>query len=142
MENKEDFYKMIEDRKKVSRRIHNSNCIGTTLYLVGEAEEDNWTRRGHTRILNKMKISETPEKGYVVQWLNNQGYTYHLAVVADVNPLKFDTRNGSVPLEENQNFERTNHIYGKQRCFKELKYRVPSKLQKILDAEESQWTDN
>ena len=82
-----------------------------------------------------MKTSETPEKGYIIQWLNNQGYTYHLALISNTNPLMLDTRNGFVPLEENEKFEKTNSIYGTQRCFNEIKFRIPSKLQRILDKE-------
>jgi len=138
METKRDFYKMIADNRRKLKN-NTSNCIGTSLYLVGEIKEDKHLYGNHNKILEKLKESNTPKLGYLVGWENNFKNIYHLAVVVNENPLTLTTRNGiNKPVLKNQLFKETDSIYKDSLEYsnKKNKFFIPSKLQKIVNNED------
>lgn len=137
MKTKRDFYKMIAERR---RNIidHTSDCIGTGLYLVGEKETD-YIGVSDGVIMNNLKTSKKPEVGYLAAWRDHEESVYHLATIVKKNPLTLSTRNGAgYPFTRNELFEKTHNGYTgypRDTKFKDVKFLIPSKLQKILGIE-------
>ena len=141
MKTREDFYEMIERRKEfLSNR--NSDCFGTALFLVGEKNCYN-PETEPEKYLSKLKKADEPEVGYLIDWEDRNSSAYHLAVVKQKDPLTLMTKNGRIgSFYEDQPFEETDYLYDEMiedfGIFKERNnFYVPSKLQKILDVEES-----
>lgn len=136
-----EFYEMIEERKK-NVFDGKSDCAGTALYLVGEIDEDKAVVNPE-KYLSRLEKTGSPEIGYLIDWEDEKNNSYHLAVVANKEPLTLLTRNGSkAKFEEWQSFKETDYIYDELISdFGIIKKRnnfyVPSKLQKIIDMEES-----
>lgn len=135
--NTKEFYSLMNSN---SRRIKNgkSNCIGTALYLVGETDQDEYLWKGCQSFFNKMAKSNQPELGYLVVWTNLEDTIYHAAVITGKAPLTIAMRNGvDGPFYPNTSFEYADNEYKSYLSFKEVKYFVPSKLQKVLEKEDN-----
>jgi len=135
MKDKKEFYKCIIDKRKIVKEKV-SNCIGTALYLVGEIKKDKFIWEGREEIFNKLIKSKKPKLGYLVAWDNNSFDLAHAAVITGLNPLTIASREG-----EKGEFLTQYQIEGDKLCvknhkFTEIKYFIPSKLQKILEKEE------
>ena len=143
METKKDFYnslnKNILEIKSTDSYIgsHKTNCIGTALYLVGEKFKDEHVEDETEIIFNKFVESANPEIGYLVGWINKRNKIYHAAVIVKTNPLLVANRDGiGVPFYSHEKFNEINSMHTESHeNFKEIKYFIPSKLQKILEME-------
>jgi len=137
MENKKDFYSNLNHnrRKNVQGEGIFSNCIGTALYLVGEKEKDEYLWKGRQKILRKLIPANSPELGYLVSW-EHKGKTFHLGVVVNKTPLKIAERDGAKgKFNPSKSFTQITEGYFFWEEGDEVKYYIPSKLQKILEKE-------
>ncbi|NCO18362.1 hypothetical protein COT60_02535 [Candidatus Pacearchaeota archaeon CG09_land_8_20_14_0_10_30_9] len=137
MENKKDFYSNLNHnrRKNVQEEGIFSNCIGTALYLVGEKEKDEYLWKERQKILRKLTPANSPELGYLVSW-ERKGKTFHLGVVVNKTPLKIAERDGCEgPFNPSKLSTEIDERYFLGEKGDEVKYYIPSKLQKILEKE-------
>ena len=135
---KKEFYSMINSNRRNAGRVK-SDCIGTTLYLIGEREKEGPIWGEHTEVFNNFIQSKEPGLGYIVAIIDTFNEIYHTAVITNLNPLKVASKNGGgwaafYPKKElekviNQYAGATGH------SFKEIKYFIPPKLQRILEKE-------
>ena len=133
-----EFYSELNKRRKelLEKRMFSSNCAGTALYLVGERGVDLYTPREIAEmILNRLTQAKSSELGYLASWESN-GETLHLAVVVNKNPLKLAEREGyKGPFNPSKSFTQITEGYSFWKEGDEVKYYIPSKLQKILEKE-------
>ena len=129
---------MIAERRR-NLKDDFSNCISTALYLVGETDNDSHIEYPD-KYIQKLKKTDNPSLGCLIDWEDIISGTYHMAVIVKENPLMLSTRNGSGEnFIKNQLFSETDSIYKETiwRYKEKNNFYIPSKLQKILDAEES-----
>lgn len=132
METKREFYKMIAEKRRLIKSIGVSNCIGTVLYLVGEQTFDE-KGDSFSNPIQSWEISKEPVIGYVIEWYDKNNVTFHAGVISGINPLSVFHR------EKNRGLYHSSQDIGKIReenlPFLKKQFRIPSKLQKILDKE-------
>src|SRR4030042_1503046 len=89
-------------------------------------------------IFSKLTKSDKPRPGCIAGWVNLEENIYHAAVITGINPLTVAMRNGSDgPFYPNESFDYTNNQFSNYLVFKEIRYFIPSKLQKIINPEAS-----
>jgi len=131
---KRDFYVSLSNNRKNIVQGEKLNCFGTALYLVGAKDKDKYSFPDDTDFFKKSIQSKNPGVGYVVGWIDNSKNIYHVAVITGINPLTVSTRNGlGRPFLPKEKFDDVDKFYRNVSDFKEIKYFIPSKLQKILD---------
>lgn len=141
--NKEDFYKMIEDRGK-NIKDGKSNCFGTALYLTGEKDIDEYEEIFQSKYFKKLKESNKPEKGFLIIWYHEgltSSYPMHAGVIKNVETLLVSNRRSASgnfhsddSLNDLESFYSKNYPGGRFDSSK-FKYLIPPKLQKILEEE-------
>ncbi len=137
---RENFYKMIEERE---RTIENgkSNCFGTALYLTGEKDIDTHEKIVDPQYLKELQEVQNPEKGFFIVWYDQNSRPVHIGVIKNSKPLYFSNKTHSQgEFHSNETMDSLKEFY--QKNFpkfnledKKIKYLVPSKLQKILEEE-------
>ncbi|MEA3414182.1 MAG: hypothetical protein U9Q99_01510 [Nanoarchaeota archaeon] len=133
MENRERFYKLMEERKEIVKKNYDSNCIGTAFYLIGEQEEDNseLSRENIESKINKMKKLEFPQKGALLK-MSSEGKVQHLAVISNLFPFRVYSRNGAHSEFKEQNFEEMCKEY-KWLNNPSIEYFEPGKLNQLME---------
>jgi hypothetical protein len=126
----ESFYEFMKERiKKTERR--ESNCGGTSLYIVGDSDIDIRASRNLLKLkLSRMKKSATPGLGYVVSWEENRE-PFHVAVIYKENPFEIVHRTEANGLLTSRNLEEFNKFMFKATNLKPV-YRIPHKLEEEL----------
>lgn len=142
METRRDFYKFVNGKKRTLMIYGDSigkDCVGTSLYLTGEVSDETFPcGKEADKIINQLKESNFPNLGNLVAWQKENGETYHLATIVKENPLILAHRFGfNKGFFSKESFEDINNFYSIKEENSRVKYLVPSRLQKILDKEES-----
>jgi hypothetical protein len=112
---------MINERIALCRGTERSNCIGTSLYIAGEKDKDEFHRlsEAYESLMNLTKLPN-PTCGCLIAWhyhhLISAGecgiYTVHMGVVTSINPLLVTSRDGCMgKLIEDEPFEDTTKPY-------------------------------
>jgi hypothetical protein len=144
MKTKEDFYAFLNNNINEIKRTdsysasHKTNCIGTALYLVGEQSQDENVDAETESIFSRFTESATPETGYLVGWIDKWDRIYHAAVITKTTPLRVANRHAiGEHFSHDSSFNETNELHTEEMrgYFKETKYFIPSKLQKIINME-------
>ena len=97
-------------RKDIFVRIlrRDVNCAGTTLYLIGAAENDKYveSKTLHLNYLSKLTITTQPAIGCIVAWTGKYQHsgslfvpvdyinTRHIGVITTLDPIKVTHRDG------------------------------------------------
>ena len=105
----------------ISRWVREANCIGTALYISGEADREEYVdpTDAHRKRLSLLRKLERPVEGCIVAWQGNwhsdplgrvlteDTYTNHTGIVVSLSPLLVTHRKGigtgltrQQPLEE------------------------------------------
>ncbi len=144
MKAKTRFYREMEGKIKSVESSGTSNSLGTALYVALERTKDEFVQRyGSEEVLEGLQESEKPERGYLVGWFSKhiaEGKApFHAGVVTHVNPLQVaERRRAQGDFSKSASFDEVDSsIRNSEEYLKtmDVKYFVPSKLQKILDRE-------
>ncbi|MDA3837074.1 MAG: hypothetical protein PF542_05620 [Nanoarchaeota archaeon] len=141
LQEKERFYDFIEGKIELAKENLGCNCLGGTFNGVGEISKDtNLHPWDAAKILNSLVEVCAPSRGYIVVWAYSDGTPYHSAIIADENCTKAISRNGgNKVIEADIDIDELHNTYDNYSGFKgEVKYFIPSKLQKILESEAQQ----
>lgn len=141
METRRDFYKILAKRLKGDPNAENiANCHGYSLFVCGEKDEERYVSK-YSSPFDELSKSNKAYLGYLALWRNKDGFISHSGIVRNVNPLVISNRrevSGIVfnkdTLESLSDFYQTK--YPEFKFFKhDLEFRIPSKLQNIINAE-------
>lgn len=142
METKRDFYRSILKRLNGDPNAERiANCNGYSLFVCGEKDRERFVSGKYSTYFDELTKSEKASLGYIAVWRDKEGIIKHSGVVRNANPLVVSGRrevSGKVFTKDNihslSNFYQEEYADFK---FSEqnLEFRVPSKLQKIIDAE-------
>lgn len=100
----------------------------------------NERRKNVLNRLTKTSTEKDPKLGYIVAWKRRNPFskeeeeqTYHMAVVTNENPLRV-TRDGETrEVNRSQSLKEVQGKYGSMEPEGDLKYYIPSKLEKALN---------
>jgi len=136
--NKKEFLKMINTRRKKDNGKFDMSAHSRVAYLVGESNEEEFYKRIN---YEKLNLSKSPEVGYLACWKNDEEEYTHSAVITNLNPFKFSNRRCvNAPASNKDSISDLKVFYDSH--FPDynfesqtIEYRIPKKLEKILDEE-------
>lgn len=110
----------LQRRIESLRGTHQSNCIGTALYLAGleNVDEVYDTDIVYYKILKDLRKTDNPQRGTLVAWLNHNTSRYlticcHMGVIIKQKPLTLAHRPGLMrELQEEMDFSQLNSHCG------------------------------
>ena len=141
LQQKERFYDFVDERVELSKNNLSCNCLGGALSGVGEVLEDSnmhpWDAK---KVLDGLTEAGSASRGYLAVWTYQDDTPYHAAIVANNSGTKAISRNGgNNELKKDIEMNELSRIYDNYSGFRgKKKYFIPSKLQKIIDAETQQ----
>ena len=116
---KTEILEFVKSRARATNR-RDSNCAGTSFYLVGEQENDVYVSRNKSlEILSGLEDSNEPKEGNLVYW-GDKNYVVHVGVVLNREKLLMAHRAKSKEMLKQVPIKEFSKYFG------EPKYKTPS----------------